>query len=390
MLCLMTAPMDAKPGRIVLTRPSIGEAEEQAVLAALRDSHLGGNDEIGRRVQRQLAEMCSVHRALLTPSATAAMEMALLACEIGPGDEVLMPSFAFVSQANAIMARGATPIFCDIELGTLNIDPDEVERRAGEGARMVMPVHYAGISCDMDRIGQIVKERGMLLVEDAAQAIGSSWRGKPLGTIGDAGCISFHVTKNLICGEGGAFLTNDPELARKAEIIQEKGTNRTAFLRGEIDKYTWVGPGGSYVLSDLMAALLEVQLSRLDALTQARRVVWDIYHEGLAELETEGLLTRPVVPEGAVHNSHIYWVLAQTPELQSKVLGRLREVGVGATFHFQPLHSSPYAREKLGELGPLPNTQRAAECIVRLPLHANLGPADAERVVDETRAAFRL
>ncbi|WP_419192059.1 dTDP-4-amino-4,6-dideoxygalactose transaminase [Engelhardtia mirabilis] len=385
----MTAPLDAKPGRIVLTRPSVGEAEEQAVLAALRASHLGGNDQIGRRVQHDLAQMCSVHRALLTPSATAAMEMSLLACDIGPGDEVLMPSFAFVSQANAILARGATPIFCDIELGTLNICSDEIERRLTARSRMIMPVHYAGISCDMDRLMALARDRGLRLVEDAAQGIGSTWRGRPLGTVGDIGCISFHVTKNLISGEGGAFLTDDPELARKAEIIQEKGTNRSAFLRGEVDKYTWVGPGGSYVLSDLLAALLEVQLSRLAELTEARRAIWETYHAGLAELEAEGLLTRPVVPEGAAHNGHIYWVLARTPELQDKVLTRLREVGVGATFHFQPLHNSPYAREKLGDLGELPNTRRAAESIVRLPLHAELSAADVERVVEETRAAFR-
>lgn len=389
MLWRMTAPTERKPGRIALTRPSIGEAEVRRVLAALNEGAIGGNDAVGRRVQRRLAELCGVERALLTPSATAAMEMALLACGIGQGDEVLMPSFAFVSQANAIMARGATPVFCEIDPTTLNMDPADVERRVTERTRMIMPVHYAGIAADLDRLGALASERGLLLVEDAAQGIGSTWRGRHLGTLGDAGCISFHVTKNLVCGEGGAFLTQDPELARKAEIIQEKGTNRTAFLRGEIDKYTWVGPGGSYVLSDLLAALLEIQLDRLAELTERRRVVWDVYHAGLAELEAEGLLARPVVPEQAVHNAHIYWVMAANAELQQRVLDDLRADGVGATFHFQPLHCAPYAREQLGELGPLPLTTRAAECIVRLPLHAELTRADAERVVDATRRAFR-
>lgn len=381
----MSSPIEeptkpARLGPLRFTEPSIGEDEVQAVVAALRAGHIGGNGTISRRVQDHLAELCGVRRALLTPSATTAMEVALIASGVGPGDEVLMPGFAFVSHANAILSTGAKPIFCDVDPVTLNIDPVEVERKLSPRSKMVMPVHYAGVACDMQPILDLAQRHGISVVEDAAQGINAHWNGRHLGTIGLGGAISFHSTKNIVAGEGGALLTDDEDFARQAEVIQEKGTNRSAFLRGEVDKYTWIGRGGSYVLSDLLAALLEVQLARMGEMQVRRRATWDRYQECLAPLEQAGRLRRPAPPEFAAHNAHIYFILAETPELQDAILVGLREREVQATFHFQPLHASPYARDVLGLTEPLPVSERSAATIVRLPLHDGVTPEDAERV----------
>ncbi|MEM7310173.1 MAG: dTDP-4-amino-4,6-dideoxygalactose transaminase [Planctomycetota bacterium] len=375
--------------RIPFVTPRLGAPEVRAVVRALRNGWIGGNGQVCREVQTRLEELTGARHALLTPSATQAMEVYLLAAGIGPGDEVVMPSFAFVSQANAILARGATPVFCEIDPHTLNLDPADVEARVTERTRAVLPVHYAGIACDLDALGELAERRGLRVLEDAAQALGARWRGRQLGTVGHAGFLSFHSTKNLVCGEGGALLTDDDELFRAAEIVQEKGTNRTAFLRGEIDKYTWVGPGGSYVLSDLLAALLGAQLERLDALTAARVRVWEAYHEGLADEERRGLLRRPVVPDGVEHNGHIYALRLPDAAARQRLIDGLRERGVSATFHFQPLHASPYAGEKLG-LDPrsLPHTLEAADTLVRLPVHDRLRRRHVEYVLRAVRAAL--
>lgn len=372
--------------RIPFTRPALGARELRALVRAFRSGALVGNGEICRRVQDDLAQLLGVRHALLTPSATQAMEVFLIAADVGPGDEVLMPSFAFVSQANAVLARGAVPVFCEIDAATLNLDPADVAARVTDRTRMLLPVHYAGIACDMDALGALAKERGLIMLEDAAQAIGSRWRGQYLGTLGDAGFFSFHGTKNLVCGEGGALVTDDEELFSKAEIIQEKGTNRTAFQRGEVDRYTWVGPGGSYVLSDLLASLLGVQLERMDEITVARRRVWEAYHAGLTELEERGALRRPVLPDGCEHNGHIYAFRAPDTAARDRYLAGLRKRGVEGTFHFQPLHASSYAREKLGtDPGDFPITLEAAETLVRLPLHDRLRRRHIEYVLGAIR-----
>lgn len=375
-------PRPADPGpRLNFTEPAIGADELEAVVAALREGQIGGNGAISRRVQGRLAELTGATRALLTPSATTAIEISLLASGIGPGDEVLMPSFAFVSQANAILQMGATPVFCEVDPVTLNLDPADAERRVTPRTRMVMPVHYAGVPADLEGLSGVCERHGLSMVEDAAQGMGSRWRGRHLGTIGRAGVISFHFTKNIVCGEGGCLLTTDEEFARKAEIAQEKGTNRSAFLRGEVDKYTWVGRGGSYVLSDLLAALLEVQLGRMDELNGRRMALWQLYHEGLAPLEVEGRLQRTTPPADCDHNAHIYFIQAESPELQDRILQGLKSEGIHATFHFQPLHASPYARNELGLNLSLPVTERAAATLVRLPLHDGMVASDVERVV---------
>lgn len=372
--------------KVPFSRPSLGAREAEAVADAVRQGRTVGNGEIGKRVERRLAELTGSPHVLLTPSATQAMDVALYAFGIGPGDEVLMPSFAFVSQANAILARGALPVFCEIDPETLNMCPLDAEARITPRTRLIMPVHYAGIACDLDAFEDLAKRKGLLLFEDAAQGIGGTHRGRPLGTIGDAGCYSFHETKNVTCGEGGCLFVRDDRVAAAAEIVREKGTNRHAFLRGEVDRYTWVGPGGSYVLSDVLAALLDAQLDRLEEITRQRMRIWNTYHAGLEHLEKEGLLFRPLVPAWARHNAHIYAIRARTRGLQAHLLSGLAARGISATFHFQPLHCAPYAIQRIGPPSPLRVTEAAAETLVRLPIYADLPLADAERIVEAVDA----
>jgi dTDP-4-amino-4,6-dideoxygalactose transaminase len=374
--------------KIPFTRPCFGSAEIRAAAAALRAGQTIGNGAIGARVEQRLCELSGSPHAVLTPNATQAMEVLLTALGIGPGDEVIVPSFAYVSMANTVVQRGASPVFAEIDERHLNLDPDDVARRLTPRTKMVMPVHYAGIPADMDRLVPLCREAGVFLFEDAAQAIGSSLHGRWLGTLGDAGCWSFHETKNVSSGgEGGALLLKDDTLLRKIEICHEKGTNRKAFLRGEVDKYTWVDRGGSYVLSDLLAAVLEVQLERLEELTQRRMDNWQRYHAALEPLEQRGLLRRPYVPSGAQHNAHIFYVLLENPGLQERLLTGLRSQGIGATFHFQPLHASPFAEGHLGcDPRSLPKTLRAANCIVRLPLFASLTANQADFIAERCLA----
>lgn len=372
--------------RIPFSQPPLGPAEFEAVSTAIRDGRIGGNGQIGKRVEARLRASTGAPHVLLTPNATQAMDVAFMAMGLGPGDEVLMPSFAFVSQANAILARGARPVFCEVDPLTLNMCPEDAARRVTSATRIVMPVHYAGVACDMDAFRALADDQGLQLFEDAAQGIGATHRGEALGTIGDAGCYSFHETKNVVAGEGGCLFLRDDELAAAAEIVREKGTNRSAFLRGEVDKYTWVGPGGSYVISDLLAALLEAQLERLDEITEARRRIWNTYHAGLEALEKDELIQRPHVPDYAGHNAHIYAIRARTRGLRSHLLSGLQAEGIAATFHFQPLHVAPFAREVLGSSERLPVTEEAAETLVRLPIFPDLPLAQAERVVDRVIA----
>jgi dTDP-4-amino-4,6-dideoxygalactose transaminase len=385
---LLLAPIPSKLSsslKIPYHEPSYGAAEERALIKALRAGHTGGNGTITMRVAEKLKAMTGAKHVLMTPSATSAMEIALIAAGVGHGDEVLMPSFGFVSQANVIISCGATPVFCDVDPGTMNMCPEDAERRITKRTKLLFPVHYAGIPAKITAYKRLAKKYGLLLFEDAAQCLlsfqGNGARKRHLGTFGDAGCISFHVTKNAGCGEGGALLLNDRGLAEVCEIVQEKGTNRSAFLRGQVDKYTWVGPGGSHVLSDLLSALLEVQLKRAPAMTARRVKLWERYHAGFEELEHLGLVVRPGVPKGATHNGHIYALRARTSAEQDDILAALQKVGIGAVFHFQPLHASPFAQERLGQQEELPISTHAAETIIRLPLFEGMKAAQVDLVI---------
>jgi dTDP-4-amino-4,6-dideoxygalactose transaminase len=371
---------------IPLSLPWIDEREQESVRRALA-GRLAGDGPICKRVEQRLAQQLGVPHVLLTSSCTHAMELALLALGVGPGAEVICPSFTFVSTANAILRAGAQPVLADIESTTLGLDPGDVERRLTPRTRALLPVHYAGLAAAMDELLALARGRGLLLVEDAAHGLGASFRGAALGTLGDAGCFSFHETKNLTCGEGGALALRDAQLARRAEVVREKGTNRRAFLRGEVDKYTWVAEGSSYVLSDLLAAVLEAQLDKGAEIQERRARVAGRYREGLRAWAAERGVGLP--PEDAERgaNHHIFYLLFPEGGAREAAMAALQAQGVMATFHYVPLHSSPFGRSLPGAAGEFPVTERVAATLLRLPLHPLLSDSDADRVIDAVRRA---
>lgn len=374
------APPPGDP--IAFSRPWFDAREEAAVREAL-SGQVSGDGPIGRRVEGRLAGLLGASRVLLTTSGTHALELALLALGVGPGQEVICPSFTFVSSANAVLRVGARPVFAEIEETTLGLDPADVERRITTRTAAVLPVHYAGIAPDMEALLGLARRHRLRVVEDAAQGLGAAWRGRALGTLGDAGCLSFHETKNVTCGEGGALVVSDPELAHRAEIAREKGTNRAAFLRGEVDKYTWVAEGSSYVLSDLLAAVLLAQLQKLDAIQTRRASVVARYRQGLTGWAAERGVRLPDLPERTA-NHHIFHLLYPDGRLRDEALRALRARGIAATFHYVPLHSAPHARS-IGVDVELPVTDRVAARLLRLPLHPLLSGEDVERVVAAVR-----
>jgi dTDP-4-amino-4,6-dideoxygalactose transaminase len=371
---------------IPLTLPWIDEREQESVRRALA-GRLSGDGPLCRRVEQRLAGLLGVPHVLLTTSCTHAMELALMALGLAEGDEVVCPSFTFVSTANAILRAGARPVFADIDPETLGLDPSDVARRLTPHTRALLPVHYAGFAAPMAELLALARERRLLVVEDAAHALGAAYRGIPLGTLGDAGCFSFHDTKNLTCGEGGALALRDPELARRAEIVREKGTNRRAFLRGEVDKYTWLAEGSSYVLSELLAAVLDAQLDKLAEIQRRRARVTERYREGLRDWAAERRVRLPPQDHERTANHHIFYLLFPEPRERDAAMAALRARGVMATFHYVPLHSSPFGVTLPGAAGAYPVSERIAATLLRLPLHPLLSDAEVERVIDAVRRA---
>jgi len=376
---------DAAPRPIQLSAPWFDERERERVREALA-GRLSGDGPFGRRVEARLAELLGAPRVLLTSSCTHALELALLALGVGTGHEVICPSFTFVSTANAALRVGARPVFADIEETSLGLDPEDVARRISADTRALLPVHYAGLAPDMDALLALARRRGLLIVEDAAQALDASYRGRPLGTLGDAGCFSFHETKNLTCGEGGALVLADPQATARAEIMREKGTNRAAFLRGEVDKYTWVSEGSSYVLSDVLAALLDAQLDKRQEIQARRARVVALYRAGLADWAAARGVRLPLTLPDRSSNHHIFYLLFPDPQGRDACLAGLRSRGVMAAFHYVPLHSAPHGR-RLGAAQDLPVTERVAARLLRLPLHPGLATEEVERVIDAVRHA---
>lgn len=364
---------------IPLSSPWFDAEEAERVSRAL-SGPVAGNGPFGRAVEARLERLLGVRRVLLTTSCTHAMELALLALGIGPGQAVVCPSFTFVSTANAILRVGARVVFADIEERTLGLDPDDVARRLGPDVAALLPVHYGGLAAEMDALLALAARRGLKVVEDAAHALGAAYHGRPLGTLGDAGCFSFHETKNLSCGEGGALAVDDEETAQRAEVVREKGTNRSAFLRGEVDKYTWVAEGSSYVLSDILAAVLDAQLDKMDRIHAARARVVARYRQGLSGWARRQGVRLPPVDAERRGNDHIFYLLFPEAASRDRAMAAIRADGVMATFHYVPLHSSPHGRA-LGQAGPLPVTESVAARLLRLPLHPRLSEEDVERVV---------
>ena len=368
--------------------PFVAGNEAEQLARCLATSETSGDGQFSRECQRVLEKRLAAPRVLLTTSCTSALEIAALLCDIEPGDEVIMPSYTFVSTANAFLLRGATLKFVDIRPDTLNLDerllPDAITART----KVIVPVHYAGVSCEMDVIRDVAARHGIRVVEDAAQAVSSSYRGAYLGTIGQLGTFSFHATKNFGCGEGGALLVNDASLIERAEILREKGTNRSRFYRGEIDKYTWVDVGSSYVLSDLLAALLLVQLEHIDVITNARKRVYEHYLHALQPLAERGLVTLPTIPSGCTSNYHIFYVIVESLAVRGALIEHLKREAIVAPFHYVPLHTSPMGLALGNEAGTLPVTESISDRLLRLPLYPALAPVDAERVVGAIRAFF--
>jgi dTDP-4-amino-4,6-dideoxygalactose transaminase len=367
---------------IPFNRPFTTGSELGYVEAALANGHISGNGPFSARCGAWLEAAVGAERVLLTHSCTGALEMAAILAPLRPGDEVIMPSFTFVSTANAVVLRGATPVFVDVREDTFNIDETKIEAAITDRTRAIAVVHYAGVGCEMDAICAIAERHDLVVIEDAAQAILATYRGRPLGSFGAFAALSFHETKNVQCGEGGALIVNRPDAIERAEIIHEKGTNRRAFFRGQVDKYTWVDIGSSYLLSDLAAAFLWGQLEHAAEIVDARRAIWTSYHESFADLEREGRLRRPVVPSHCVANGHIYSVLLPTESERDRVLRELNAAGINAVFHYVPLDSAP-AAATYGRVGArLPVTASVSSRLLRLPLWAGMADEEVARVVD--------
>jgi len=358
--------------KIPFNRPFMTGRELWYIAQAHANAHLSGDGPFTKRCHAWLERETQAKKALLTQSCTAALEMAALLLDLQPGDEIIMPSFTFVSTANAFVLRGAVPVFVDIRRDTLNIDERLVEGAITPRTKAICVVHYAGVSCEMDPIMEIAARHGIAVIEDAAQGIFSRYNGRPLGSIGQFGALSFHETKNVISGEGGALLVNDPAGVERAEIIREKGTNRSKFFRGQVDKYTWVDVGSSYLPGEIIAAFLAAQFEEAEAITQRRLALWDRYHAWAEPYERAGRLRRPIVPANCTHNAHMYYLLLDDLADRTHFIESLKAKDIGAVFHYIPLHSSP-AGMKYGRAdGALPVTDDISDRLVRMPLWCGL------------------
>lgn len=373
---------------IPFNRPHFTGRELEFLKMVLDSGCTSGNFAFTRRCQAFFEERYGFPKALLTTSCTDSLELASLLCDIRPDDEVILASFGFVSTANAFALRGAKLVFADSMEDHPNLSIASIEERITPGTRAIVVTHYAGVAVDMDALCALARPRGIAVVEDAAQAIEASYKGRALGTIGDLGTYSFHETKNIQCGEGGLLMINKAEWAPRAEIMWEKGTNRAAFFRGEVDKYTWVDVGSSFPPSEFTAAVLWAQLMELEAIQSSRMDTWNRYMEGLAGLEARGDALVPRIPPYAAHNGHIFYLVLENLEQRSALIHHLRERGVAAVFHYQSLHRSPYFMSR-HEGGPLPQSDRYSDCLVRLPLWTGMEPDVQDGIMDAVEGFFR-
>ena len=362
--------------------PPFTGREMEYMRQAVENLHISGDGPFTKKCAAWLQERFQVPRALLTTSGSSALDMAALLCGLKPGDEVILPSFTFSSTANSFVLAGAKLVFTDIRPDTMNIDETKIEDAITDRTRVIAPVHYAGVACEMDTILDIARRHSLKVVEDAAQGVMSTYKGRALGTIGDFGCYSFHETKNFSMGEGGALLLHKEEDILRAEILREKGTNRSQFFRGQVAKYNWVDFGDSFLPSDMNAAYLWAQLEQADAITENRLETWNAYHEAFAPLEESGRIRRPTVPEGCVHNAHMYYIKCRDLEERTAFIRFMKEREIGCVFHYVPLHSAP-AGLKFGRFhGEDRYTTAESDRLVRLPMYYNMKPADRDRVID--------
>jgi dTDP-4-amino-4,6-dideoxygalactose transaminase len=374
--------------KIPFNKPYMTGHELEFIHQAHDNNHLSGDGTFTKRCHAWLQQRIGCRKALLTHSCTGALEMAALLLDLVPGDEVIMPSFTFVSTANAFVLRGAVPVFVDIRPDTLNIDEKLIEAAITPRTRAICVVHYAGVACEMDTIMMIAERHGLLVIEDAAQGVLSSYKGRPLGSIGQLGALSFHETKNIISGEGGALLINDDRFVERAEVIREKGTNRSKFFRGQVDKYTWVDIGSSYLPGEIVAAFLAAQMDEADAITRRRLAIWDRYQAWATPLEAEHKLRRPIIPAECTHNAHMYYLLLPDLKARTAFIADLKAEDIGAVFHYIPLHSSPAGRKYCRTTGNLTVTDSTSERLVRLPLWIGL-EHEQDRILAAANKALR-
>ncbi|MCK9398003.1 MAG: dTDP-4-amino-4,6-dideoxygalactose transaminase [Methylobacter sp.] len=357
--------------------------KELFYIAEAHSNHmLAGDGPFTKKCHEWLEVKTGAKKALLTHSCTAALEMAAILADIQPGDEVIMPSYTFVSTANAFVLRGGVPVFVDIRPDTLNIDETLIEAAITAKTKAIVPVHYAGVACEMDTIMDIANRHNLMVIEDATQGVSASYKGRSLGSIGHLGCYSFHETKNIISGEGGALLINDPALAERAEIVREKGTNRSKFFRGQVDKYTWVDIGSSYLPGEIIAAFLWAQMQEAEAITTQRLAIWTRYHAVIEALEQSRRLRRPIIPTGCEHNAHMYYLLLRDLADRTAFITAMKEEEINCVFHYVPLHSSP-AGQRYGKIfGDLTVTNLTSARLIRLPLYAGLMESQQTRVIE--------
>jgi len=371
---------------IPFNRPYLVGTETAYIEQAVADGWLSSGGSFTARCEGWLRERTGTTQALLSHSCTAALEGSGLLADLKPGDEVIMPSFTFVTTAAAFALRGAVPVFVDIEPATLNIDPERVAEAVTSRTRAIVAVHYAGVGCDMDELLALAAGHELLVIEDAAQGLLAAYKGRPLGSMGQLGTLSFHETKNVTCGEGGALLVNAPELSARAEIVWDKGTNRRSFSRGEVERYTWVDLGSSFGAGEVSAAFLWGQLEQADAITARRLEIWRSYHEAFSDLEAEGRLRRPIVPSDRTHNGHMYYLLLPDLETRTRFIDELGARGILAVFHYVPLHSSPTGARLGRAHGDLAYTRELSDRLVRIPLWTGMSDAVVARVIESVRA----
>ena len=372
--------------KIPFNRADIGQHDIELLSESISAGHISGNGPFTKRAEEQITKTLGNERTLLTTSCTHALEMSALLLGLKPGDEVIVPAFTFVSTASAFMLYGAKLVFVDVRHDTLNIDLDQAEAAITPRTRAICVVHYGGVACEMDRLTKLAKDHNLILIEDNAHGLFAKYRGKYLGTFGALATQSFHETKNITCGEGGALVINDASLAERAEILREKGTDRTKFLRGQVDKYTWVDVGSSWVISDLLAAILFGQLSRADEIYKQRMNIWSRYHDELQTWAANHDVSLPTVPEGCEHTGHVYHLRFKHGVQRDKFTEHLKQLGIYAVFHYQPLHLSTVGRTLGGRNGQFPVTESAGDCLVRLPLFNSLTSNEQTYIIDSVEA----
>lgn len=373
---------------ITFNKPPFIGTEFQYIKEAIDNKQISGDGAFTKKCRAWFEHQCGGEDVLLTTSCTHALEMAALLMDTKPGDEVIMPAYTFVSTANAFVLRGATVVFVDIRPDTMNIDETLIEDAITSKTTAIVPVHYAGVGCEMDTINAIAKKHGLKVIEDAAQGVMAFYKGKPLGTLGDMGCFSFHETKNYSMGEGGAIVLNDPAYRERAEIIREKGTNRSRFFRGEIDKYTWVNQGSSYLPSDMNAAYLWAQLQAADEINENRLASWNTYYQALKPLADKGQINLPVIPAQCTHNAHMFYIKVRDLAQRTDFMRHMKESGVQAIFHYIPLHTAPEGQRAGRFHGEDVYTTAESERIVRLPMYYGLSDEDQDVVINAVNAFF--